>query len=335
MPGPTSHSYFSQRLRLHYVDWGNEDAPPLLLVHGGRDHCRNWDWVAEALRDEYHVTAPDMRGHGDSQWMVGGSYSIPEFVYDVAQLIHQAELAPLTIIGHSMGSGICLRYAGIYPDKVEKIIGIEGIGPSPRNARERATPLPHARLQGWIDETRALAGRVPRRYATLDDAITRMQEANRHLRPDQVRHLTTHGVNRNEDGTIAGSSTITSAHSLPSTSGWKKTKHSGSASPAPRCSSAAPTAGPRAPRTSASTHTSRPRNSSPWRTPATGSITISSTPSCGSPENSWQEVRGAGRPPTPSGKAERTTHLRPPGCRATPTPTALANRVRTRRLASG
>jgi len=39
--GPTSHIYFSQRLRLHYVDWGNQDAPTLLMVHGGRDHCRN------------------------------------------------------------------------------------------------------------------------------------------------------------------------------------------------------------------------------------------------------------------------------------------------------
>ena len=47
--GPASHSYRSQRLRLHYVDWGNGDAPPLLLVHGGRDHCRNWDWVARTV----------------------------------------------------------------------------------------------------------------------------------------------------------------------------------------------------------------------------------------------------------------------------------------------
>ena len=52
---PTSHIYFSQRLRLHYLDWGNPEAPPLLLVHGHRDHCHNWDWVAEALRDEYHI----------------------------------------------------------------------------------------------------------------------------------------------------------------------------------------------------------------------------------------------------------------------------------------
>ena len=45
--GPTSHRFISQRLQLHYVDWGNADAPPLVLVHGGRDHCRSWDWVAD------------------------------------------------------------------------------------------------------------------------------------------------------------------------------------------------------------------------------------------------------------------------------------------------
>ena len=85
--GPASHVYFSQRLRLHYVDWGNEGASPMLLVHGGRDHCRNWDWVAEAFRDEYHIIAPDLRGHGDSQWSMGGSYTMPEYVYDIAHLV--------------------------------------------------------------------------------------------------------------------------------------------------------------------------------------------------------------------------------------------------------
>ena len=56
--GPTSHSYISQRLRLHYVDWGNPTAPPLLLIHGGRDHCRNWDWVAREMRNDFHIIAP-------------------------------------------------------------------------------------------------------------------------------------------------------------------------------------------------------------------------------------------------------------------------------------
>ena len=48
--GPTSHYFYSQRLKLHYVDWGNVDRPMAILVHGGRDHCRNWDWVALELR---------------------------------------------------------------------------------------------------------------------------------------------------------------------------------------------------------------------------------------------------------------------------------------------
>src|SRR5581483_9105886 len=86
MSGPTSQFYFSQRLRMHYVDWGNEGAPTLLLVHGGRDHCRNWDWIAQALKDDYHIIAPDLRGHGDSEWAIGGSYALGDFVYDLAQL---------------------------------------------------------------------------------------------------------------------------------------------------------------------------------------------------------------------------------------------------------
>ncbi len=64
--GPSSQFFVSQRLRLHYVDWGNEDAPPLVLVHGGRDHCRNWDWVAERLRNDWHVLAPDWRARRTS-----------------------------------------------------------------------------------------------------------------------------------------------------------------------------------------------------------------------------------------------------------------------------
>src|SRR6516164_886165 len=74
--GPTSRIYFSQRLRLHYVDWGNPGAPPVILLHGCRDHCRNWDWVATALRRDWHVLAPDLRGHGDSQWSPDGSYTL-------------------------------------------------------------------------------------------------------------------------------------------------------------------------------------------------------------------------------------------------------------------
>jgi pimeloyl-ACP methyl ester carboxylesterase len=201
--GPTSRIYFSQRLRLHYVDWGNPGAPPLLLVHGGRDHCRNWDWVATALRNDYHVLAPDLRGHGDSQWSPDGSYSVAAYIYDLAQLIHQQELAPVTIIAHSLGGMLTLRYAGIYPDNVRKIVAIEGLGMTPRAMVDRAKQPIADRMQRWIAEQRDLSGRVARRYVSIDEALKRMQEANRFLSPEQARHLTQQGVNQNEDGTYS------------------------------------------------------------------------------------------------------------------------------------
>jgi pimeloyl-ACP methyl ester carboxylesterase len=201
--GPTSRIYFSQRLRLHYVDWGNPGAPPLLLVHGGRDHCRNWDWVAQALRQDWHVIAPDLRGHGDSQWSPDGNYSMAGYVYDLAQLIHQQQLAPVTIVAHSLGGNITLRYAGIYPEHVRRLVAIEGLGPSPRMQAERARKTIDARMRTWIDEQRGLSGRLPRRYASIEDAFKRMQEENTHLSPEQARHLTQHGVNQNEDGTYS------------------------------------------------------------------------------------------------------------------------------------
>ena len=201
--GPESHSYISQRLRLHYVDWGNPSAPPLLLIHGGRDHCRNWDWVAEALRHDYHILAPDLRGHGDSAWFVGGAYAMADYVYDIAQLVHRKQLAPVTVIGHSLGGQIALHYAGVYPETVKALVAIEGLGASPAQIERRNARAIDTRLRDWIDEQRDLAARLPRRYPSLADACGRMQEANPRLTEAQARHLTVHGANQNEDGSYS------------------------------------------------------------------------------------------------------------------------------------
>ncbi len=201
LQGPTSHSFISQRLRLHYADWGNADAPPLLLVHGGRDHCRSWDWVAQELCKDWHVIAPDLRGHGDSAWSPDGHYEMTAFVYDLAQLIHQLNLAPVTIVAHSMGGNISTRYAGLYPENVRKLVSIEGLGPSPAVMEEQAKSSFAEQWRTWIDKKRQAAGRLPKRYATLDDAYARMKAENAYLNDEQARHLTIHGINRNEDGT--------------------------------------------------------------------------------------------------------------------------------------
>ena len=94
---PESGFYHSQGLRLHYVAWGDPDAPPVLLIHGGRDHARNWDAVAERLCDRYRLYAVDLRGHGDSEWATGSQYSLPEFVADIAAFADHLGRDPLPV----------------------------------------------------------------------------------------------------------------------------------------------------------------------------------------------------------------------------------------------
>ncbi|WP_070157600.1 alpha/beta fold hydrolase [Sphingobium phenoxybenzoativorans] len=201
--GPTSHIYMSQRLRLHYVDWGNPDAPPLLLLHGGRDHCRNWDWIARELRHDWHIIAPDLRGHGDSAHSAEGYYGMEAMVYDLAQLIHQQSLAPLSIVAHSLGGNIALRYTGLFPDKVRKLVAIEGLGPPAAMEAEWASKPMHQRVIDWIGDKRALSGRQPKRYASIDEALARMMAENTHLTAERARHLTIHGISQNEDGSYS------------------------------------------------------------------------------------------------------------------------------------
>jgi pimeloyl-ACP methyl ester carboxylesterase len=202
VPEPTSHSYISQRLRLNYLDWGNPSAPPMVLLHGTRDHAHNWDWVARRLQDRFHVIAPDFRGHGDSEWSIGARYSPAEHVYDVAQLVHQQDLGPVSMVAHSLGGLVALRYAGAFPENVERLVVVDGTGDLSQYALN-GRPSASERMRRWVETQRSLAGRHPRRYPTLEEAYERMQEANPHLTAEQARHLTVHGAKQNEDGSYS------------------------------------------------------------------------------------------------------------------------------------
>jgi pimeloyl-ACP methyl ester carboxylesterase len=206
--GPTSRYFFSQRLGCTTSTGATRTFhhPP---VHGRRDHCRSWDWVAADLRRSFHVIAPDLRGHGDSAWAIGSTYSMIDYVLDLAALLKTIDLFPITIVAHSLGARIALQYAGIYPDRVAKLVAIEGSGrPRPHEVavgRRRMSPVGR--------EMQALARRHPKPYRTLDEAVARMREANPHLSDEQARHLTVNGVIRHEDGRIPGSSTTSSGRS--------------------------------------------------------------------------------------------------------------------------
>ena len=201
--GPTSHFFVSQRLRMHYVDWGNREAPPIVLVHGGRDHARSWDWVARDLRRDHHVIALDLRGHGDSAWAIGSLYHVIEMVIDLAQLIDAIDEERVVLICHSLGSLVGAQYAGARPERISKFVAIEGIDVPKRFRRVIDEISPRKQLFQTIDNVQRQAARPPRRYPSIDAAATRMREENAFLSDEQAHHLTEHGVARNEDGTYS------------------------------------------------------------------------------------------------------------------------------------
>ncbi|MEY2943383.1 MAG: hypothetical protein RLY97_1397, partial [Pseudomonadota bacterium] len=124
-------------------------------------------------------------------------------VYDFAQLVHSLGKDHVTILAHSLGGSIATYFTGLYPDKVSKFISIEGIGPSAAQISARdATPYPE-RMREWIDNKRKAAGRIPRRYPNIEAAYARMKEENSFLTDAQARHLTIHGISRNEDGSYS------------------------------------------------------------------------------------------------------------------------------------
>ena len=169
---------------------------------------RPWCWfMAGAITVVIGIGLPKRFGtigrSGDSDWTNDGNYRMGNYIYDLAQLIHQQNLAPVTLVAHSLGGNIALRYAGLYPEKVRKIVAIEGLGFSPQMMAERAAVPFAKRMREWIDDQQNLAGRLPRRYASVEEAFKRMQDENKHLSPEQARHLTVHGVNQNEDGTYS------------------------------------------------------------------------------------------------------------------------------------
>jgi pimeloyl-ACP methyl ester carboxylesterase len=198
---PVSHFFYSDRLKLQFWDWGRNGAPPVVLIHGGLDHARMWDWVARAMRERYRVYALDLRGHGNSAWAPGATYSMAEHVLDLSVLLDilGKDQAPIRLVGHSLGGMIALHYAGVYPDRVHKVISVEGLG-FPIGHRIHAAPS--EQLRRWIEAVRKTEGRTPRSYPDLDSAMRRMREANPRLSAEVARHLTLHGTNWNADGSM-------------------------------------------------------------------------------------------------------------------------------------
>ena len=196
---PESRYYQSQGLRLHFTDWGNPSAPPLILVHGGLDHARSWDHLAQALRADFHVVAPDLRGHGQSAWATGSSYSLADHVYDLTGLVKAAGFGQVALVGHSMGGMVSLTYAGAFPEKVSRLVVLDGV----TNFPARGVKPADVRIADWAGDLDKFAHRKIHRYASVADGAERILHRNPRLTRAQAMHLATHGLKPNGDGTYS------------------------------------------------------------------------------------------------------------------------------------
>ena len=115
-------------INLHYLDWGNEDKPKILLLHGLRGHCHSWDDVSAEFCKDYHILALDQRGRGESDWAPGGDYSSHSFVTDLEGFCEAVGFDKFTLIGHSMGGRNSMAFAGNNADKLENLVIVD-IGP--------------------------------------------------------------------------------------------------------------------------------------------------------------------------------------------------------------
>lgn len=190
MTEPKSRFYTSQGMRLHYADWGNEGAPPLLLIHGGADHCRSWDRLARELRPHFRIIAPDLRGHGDSDWTRGGSYSLSEYVFDISRLMDEIGAARASIVGHSMGGMVSLIFSGTFPERVDNLVVLDGVTVMPDAPRAKTLE----RMNRFLTQLSSLEGKAPRVFATIEEGAERLKNRNNRLKQDLAMHLAGHAL---------------------------------------------------------------------------------------------------------------------------------------------
>jgi pimeloyl-ACP methyl ester carboxylesterase len=191
---PVSRTYVSQGQQLCYVDWGNRSAPLLLLIHGICEHARSWDRTARALRREWHVVAPDLRGHGDSAWSPDRCYPSSGYLLDIANLVASLPHDRMSIVAHSLGGNVMARFAAVFPEQVGKLALIEGLGPSPEALAEWERQGPIKRTRTWLDLLGAAVDKAPRPLESLDAAQDRLIKANPNLSGEHARELARYAV---------------------------------------------------------------------------------------------------------------------------------------------
>jgi pimeloyl-ACP methyl ester carboxylesterase len=190
-------------LAIRVYEWGDPAATPVLLVHGMFDHGRGFDSLAPHLAEHFRVLAIDSRGHGDSEWV--DVYSWTEDVRDLAAVL--ADLGTAShLVGHSRGGGLVTDTAARHPDRVLRVVNIDGFGPPPSGYDEpggaqEERPSPPVELARFLDARRSITGRSGFRvYPEFEGLVKRRGQQNPRLDTAWLRYFVFHGARRVEGG---------------------------------------------------------------------------------------------------------------------------------------
>ncbi len=184
---PTDHWVELNRIRFHYLDWGNDHLPHVVLLHGGSLTAHTWDMAALLLRDSYHLVALDQRGHGDTGWTPDdqlGEDNSDLMLEDTRQFIEHLGYERLTLVGMSMGGMNTLRYSARHPERLDAI-GIVDI--APQTMREG-----QLEMEAFREATETLRN--------FDDFLDRAMQFMPHRAPEHLRYSLTHSLKQVPDG---------------------------------------------------------------------------------------------------------------------------------------
>jgi pimeloyl-ACP methyl ester carboxylesterase len=190
----------SNGVAIAVYEWGEADAPPILMAHGGFDFAATFDQLAPRLADAgYRAVAWDARGHGDSDRTV--LYSWGADLRDSLAVLDSVGEQPVVLLGHSKGGGVMMELAEARPQRVSHVINLDGL-PSRHNwpdvSDHERTRMVRTEIAAWLDHRRA--GDHVRKAGTLDELARRRAKLNPRLDLDWLRYLVPIGARHDADG---------------------------------------------------------------------------------------------------------------------------------------
>lgn len=193
-----------RNLQYHVLSWGTPTPgrAPLVLVHGWMDVAASYQFVIDAFSEAFmqgrHIIAPDWRGYGLTKSPGHDNYWFPDYLADLDFLLdHYALDQPVDLVGHSMGGNVVMLYAGVRPERIRRLINLEGFG-MPASQPSQA-PKRYAK---WMDELKSLH-RGELNLKTYDDVsgvARRLMKTNPRLNEDKAEWLARHWGRENVQG---------------------------------------------------------------------------------------------------------------------------------------